>query len=219
MVIKMNDNRSGITGILGLAVIIVLFLAARKYFPSLAAVMLWIAVIAVILMIVLIGLVIFFSISGSKQKKDPNSPNAVITEARSHLLELRRSLLKIKNPEIAKLSRKITETGEKIVSQLRQRPESVTDVRQFLNYYLPTLRKILGTYARVEESGSMTDELKANTVKHLGEIGTAMEKQYKNLFANDKLDMTVDMEALTLACKRDGLLDDESEEKGGTEPK
>jgi len=40
-----------------------------------------------------------------------------------------------------------------------------------------------------------------------------------NSVFNDKPYMTVVFEALTLACKRYGLLDDDSEEKGGTEPK
>jgi hypothetical protein len=39
-----------------------------------------------------------------------------------------------------------------------------------------------------------------------------MEKQYNSLFDDDKLDLTVDMEALTLACKRDGLLEKEEGE-------
>ena len=41
----------------------------------------------------------------------------------------------------------------------------------------------------------------------------AMEKQYNGLFDDDKLDLSVDMEALTLACKRDGLLEDENGEE------
>ena len=36
----------------------------------------------------------------------------------------------------------------------------------------------------------------------------AMEKQYNNLFENDILDLTVEMEVLTQICKRDGLLTD-----------
>ena len=35
-----------------------------------------------------------------------------------------------------------------------------------------------------------------------------MDKQYANLFEDDKLDMSVEMEAMTLACKRDGLIED-----------
>ena len=207
----MRDNSSGLSGILGLAGIVALFLLARRFLPTLATVMLWIAGIAAVLLIVLIGLVIYFSVTGPKEKNNPDSPSAVLTKARSELMELRRNLLRIRNKEIASLCREITDIGDKILAVLKQKPDSVAGVRQFLNYYLPTLGKILGTYVRVEESGSMTDELTGNTVTYLGEIRKAMEKQYNNLFDNDKLDLSVDMEALTLACKRDGLLDEEKE--------
>lgn len=209
----MRDNSSGITGILGLAGIVALFLLARRFMPSLATVMLWIAGIAAVVLIVLIALVIYFSVTGSKEKNNPDSPAAVLTKARSELMELRRSQIRIKNKEIAALCREITDIGDKILAVLKQKPDSVAGARQFLNYYLPTLGKILGTYVRVEESGSMTDELSGNTVTHLGEIKKAMEKQYDSLFDNDKLDLSVDMEALTLACKRDGLLEDENGEE------
>jgi len=209
----MRDNSSGITGILGLAGIVALFLLARRFLPSLATVMLWIAGIAAVVLIILIGLVIYFSVTGSKEKNNPDSPAAVLTKARSELMELRRNLLRIRNKEIASLCREITDIGDKILAVLKQKPDSVAGVRQFLNYYLPTLGKILGTYVRVEESGSMTDELTGNTLIHLGEIRKAMEKQYDSLFDNDKLDLSVDMEALTLACKRDGLLEDENGEE------
>ena len=53
----MRDNSSGLSGILGLAGIVALFLLARRFLPTLATVMLWIAGIAAVLLIVLIGLV------------------------------------------------------------------------------------------------------------------------------------------------------------------
>ena len=207
----MRDNSSGLTGILGLAGIAALFLLARRFFPSLATVMLWIAGIATVCIVVLIVLVIYFSVTGNKEKNDPDSPSAVLSKARANLMELRRIQVKVKDRGIMNLCRELTDIGDKILSALKQKPQSVSDARQFLNYYLPTLGKILGTYVRLEESGSMTDELTGNTVTHLGEIRKAMEKQYNNLFDNDKLDLSVDMEALTLACKRDGLLDEEEE--------
>ena len=205
----MKDNSSGITGILGIAVCVGLFLAARKFFPSIATLMLWLAGIAVVILLVLIGLVIYFSVTGSKEKNDPDSPSAILAKARSDLMELRRMQVKMKKREIMSLCREIIDIGDKILAALKQKPKTVSDARQFLNYYLPTLGKILTSYVRVEESGSMTEELQSNTVTHLGEIRKAMEKQYNSLFDDDKLDLTVDMEALTLACKRDGLLDEE----------
>lgn len=71
----MKDNSSGITGILGIAVCAGLFLAARKFFPSLATLMLWLAGIAGVVIFVLIGLVIYFSVTGNKEKNDPDSPS------------------------------------------------------------------------------------------------------------------------------------------------
>lgn len=70
----MKDNSSGIAGILGIAVCVGLFLTARKFFPSLATLMLWLAGIAGAVIIVLIGLVIYFSVTGNKEKNDPDSP-------------------------------------------------------------------------------------------------------------------------------------------------
>jgi len=207
----MNDNRSGITGILGIAVCAGLFLAARKFFPSLATLMIWLAVIAAVVIVVLIALVIYFSVTGSKEKNDPDSPAAVLAKARADLMELRRMQVKIRDREITSLCREITDTADKILTVLKQKPQTVSGARQFLNYYLPTLGKILTTYARLEESGSLTEELKNSTVTHLGEIRKAMEQQYNSLFDDDKLDLTVDMEALTLACKRDGLLEEDEE--------
>ena len=209
----MKDNSSGITGILGIAVCVGLFLAARKFFPSLATLMLWLAGIAGVVIFVLIGLVIYFSVTGNKEKNDPDSPSAVLSKARADLMELRRMQVKIRSREIMSLCREITDTGDRILSVLKQKPQAVSDARQFLNYYLPTLGKILRSYVHLEESGSLTEELKNSTVTHLGEIRKAMEKQYNSLFDNDKLDLSVDMEALTLACKRDGLLEDENGEE------
>lgn len=37
-----------------------------------------------------------------------------------------------------------------------------------------------------------------------------MEKQYTNLFDNDKLDLTVEMEVLRQMCKQDGLLTEDA---------
>ena len=207
----MNDKRSGFTGILGLAGCVVLFLLARRFFPSLATILLWIAGLAAAAILILIALVIYFSVTGNKEKNNPDSPAAVLSKARADLMELRRTQVKIRNREIMSLCREITDTGDRILSVLKQKPQSVSDARQFLNYYLPTLGRIIRSYVHLEESGSLTEELQNSTVTHLGEIRKAMEKQYSSLFDDDKLDLSVDMEALTLACKRDGLLDEEEE--------
>ena len=41
------------------------------------------------------------------------------------------------------------------------------------------------------------------------DMETAMEKQYLNLFEDDKLDLCVEMDVLTRICRQDGLLGDD----------
>lgn len=79
-------------------------------------------------------------------------------------------------------------------------------VRQFFNYYLPTLGNILLKYLRLEEAGMATEQTTVKVMSCLAEIKVAMERQYAAIFENDLLDLTVEMESLTQAVKRDGLL-------------
>ena len=132
----MGDNSSGLTGILGLVGIAAIFLLARRFFPSLATVMLWIAGIAAVCIVVLIGLVIYFSVTGNQEKNDPDSPSAVLSKARADLMGLRRMQIRVKDRGIMNLCRELTDIGDKILSALKQKPQSVSDTRQFLKYYL-----------------------------------------------------------------------------------
>lgn len=127
-------------------------------------------------------------------------------------MDLRRLTMSIKDREIHAKANDICGTIEKILKTLKEKPEKISNVRQFFNYYVPTLTEILTKYRRIEESG-VADEDTTNKVKvYMGDIKEAMEKQYTNLFADDMLDMSVDMEAMKLAVKRDGLISDESVE-------
>lgn len=150
-----------------------------------------------------------------RTQKDPRaipscdlSPEAmeILTKGRNHLKELRRLLGKIENLNVKKRGEDICREIERILGALQQQPEDIPMVRRFFNYYLPTLGNILLKYLRLEEAGMATEQTTVKVMSCLGEIKTAMEKQYAAIFENDLLDLTVEMEALTQACKRDGLL-------------
>ena len=44
-------------------------------------------------------------------------------------------------------------------------------------------------------------------IKYLADVQKALDKQYTNLFDNAKFDLSVDMDAMTIALKRDDLID------------
>ena len=133
----------------------------------------------------------------------------ILKKGRSNLSQLRIMAMRVRSMPIRTKATAICGSVEKILNVLREKPESIPAVRQFLNYYLPALGEIITKYERVERSGVDMQDMTAKVSEYLDKIAAAMDKQYENLFQSDFLDMTVEMEAMTMACKRDGLLTEE----------
>ncbi|MBO4289659.1 MAG: 5-bromo-4-chloroindolyl phosphate hydrolysis family protein [Lachnospiraceae bacterium] len=154
--------------------------------------------------------------AGTEEPADPAAPKLtveqenILSKGRTNLLELRKIITKIKDPEIHQMSNEICDVNEKILKTLREKPDKIPQVRQFLNYYLPTLGEILVKYERIERSGVPAQKSEEKVEKYLVDIKKAMEKQYENLYDDDKLDLSVEMEAMTMAAKSDGLISDEN---------
>lgn len=206
----MDNRSSGLSGIVALVVCVVGVLAARAIFPGIVTVLLWIGGILLVLIAALVALVIWASTRKTEEPKEGQTdPKSVISRARATLLELRRLSMQVKDLQIRQRSGEICKWVEKILVALKEQPEDLPNVRQFLNYYLPTLKTILSKYIRLENSGVPAEDMRQSTARCLGDIQVAMQRQYDSLFDDDKLDLTVEMEALTIACKRDGLLTEE----------
>lgn len=208
----MDGKSSGVVGLLGIVGCVAAFLFVRRYSPFLSTILLVIVCTIAVLIILLVALVMYFAFR-KPEKGHPAAAkadnNAILNKGRAHLMELRRMGMRIKNQDIRDLNSQITASADKILKLLREKPESIPSVRQFLNYYLPTLGGILNKYVRVEESGIPSGDMIQIVIANLSEIKKAMDKQYASLFDDDILDLSVEMEALTIACKRDGLLSDE----------
>lgn len=205
---------SGVLGVLGLIGAGILYFILRRVFPSMANALLVAGGILLAVIVLVVAVALYFAFKKPKDDKT-GSPKAadvtaVLSKGRSNLMELRRLGMRVKNQSIRKRNEEICAAADKILRTLKEQPEDIPRVRQFFNYYLPTLGSILLKYVRLEEGGILEASMTENTLSCLDDIKTAMEKQYTSLFDNDALDLSVEMEALTLACKRDGLLEDES---------
>ncbi len=51
--------------------------------------------------------------------------------------------------------------------------------------------------------------MSARVINYLKDVDKALDKFYQKLFEDEKLDLTVEMEAMTMAVKRDGLITDD----------
>ena len=202
---------SGLMGMFGLIGGITLLLVARRYVPDLANLILLLIGVCGVLLIILVSVVLYFALKKPKkteEQKASDEINDIIKSGRKNLMGLRRMSMEIKHARARTLSTEICVTIERIFRTLKEKPDQISSLRPFFNYYLPTLEKILIKYKEIESSGVPTEEITQSTITCLEDIKMAMEKQYNNLFENDILDLTVEMEVLTQICKRDGLLTD-----------
>ena len=209
----MDDRSSGLLGIAGLAGALALFAVVRFLFPSIAKFMLVVVGIGAGLLVLLVAVVLYFAFRKPDEKEANGTSGdvtAILNQGRSDLMELRRMSMQVRHAEIRKRSEDICTSVDKILRTVTEQPEDMPRARQFVNYYLPTLGKILRKYVRIEAGGVPAEDMTGSTIACLGDIRTALEKQYANLFEDDMLDLSVEMEALKLICKRDGLLEDDS---------
>ena len=141
-----------------------------------------------------------------------------LREAEQNILEGRNLAIRIKDSEVRTAAAYALDASERIIKVLRNQPDEIRRCKQFLNYYVPTLNVIIKKYRTVESSGLDMSETKEKVIKYFKDILKALQKQYESLFDNDKLDLSVEMEAMQLAFKRDGMIseDDIRAEQEGT---
>ena len=209
-----NGKNTGLLGFLGLLACVALYFVARKFFPSLSTLMLWIFGIAAALIVVLEAVVLFAAFH--KPKKTPEQEHSeaqetVLKKARASLMELRTSAMRVKQQQVRDSARNICITLDQILKELKNQPEDIAKARSFLNHSLPMLSGILRKYIRLEQSGVPNEDVTAQTISCLQDLETAAQKQYQNLFDNDIVDITADMEVLTQLCRQNGLLEEELE--------
>ena len=110
----------------------------------------------------------------------------------------------------AKIDR-IEEITGKILAYQKTHPNREGQLRSFLNYYLPTTLKILRAYAQLDAQGIEGENISAAKARIEGmmdQVVAGFEKQLDNLFRDDAMDITSDVEVLENMLKKDGLSDD-----------
>lgn len=215
----MGDNRSQVSWIGGLLIGAAVFFLGGRFFPSILRTILTIAAIGMLLIVAVIAVFVIRALqkSNTPEAAAKRERDGILAKGRSHLVQLRSMAMTIKNEQVRQLSNDICGSVDQILKTLKSQPEDIPNVRQFFNYYLPTMGNILTKFVRVEQSGVPMGDMAKNAAACLGDIKTAMERQYENLFEDDMLDLSVEMEALAIACRRDGLIPDEGFDMGNAE--
>ena len=134
----------------------------------------------------------------------------LVTERDRAVSELRRLNVNIEDPTISAQIDRMEATTQKIFSYVLEHPEKKTQIRRFLNYYLPTTIKLLNAYDRMDDagvSGTNIDGTKGKIEQMLATVATAFDKQLDALFGDEALDISADITVLEHMMAQEGLTD------------
>ena len=99
-----------------------------------------------------------------------------------------------------------------IFKTVADQPTKASQIRKFMNYYLPTTLKMLASYRTMDQRGvSAGDMLEARStlIRGMGMVLTACQKQLDNLYKDTMLDVTTEIDVLEQMLKRDGFTQSE----------
>ena len=134
--------------------------------------------------------------------------HALIQEKDRALQEMRRLNDAIEDEIISRRIDQLEDTTGKIIDQVVAHPEKLSQIRTFMNYYLPTTLKILNAYDRMGAagvSGENIDSTMQRIETMMDTIVMAFHKQLDALFRDDAMDIASDITVMENLLAQEGL--------------
>lgn len=144
--------------------------------------------------------------------KNLNAYKTLLQNSKVYIRKLKEITPSLENVQIQENVKEITNTSNKIIERLQRNPENISQMTNFLNYYLPITLKILNKYDEIENENLTSKDSKKlmNRILTLIEnINNAFNTQLNNLYSTDMVDINAEIKVFESLLKSDGLLNDE----------
>jgi 5-bromo-4-chloroindolyl phosphate hydrolysis protein len=138
----------------------------------------------------------------------PENAREIIKEGREYIQTIHDLNDEIPGVEMSEKLYRLESTMDRIVEQVRQNPESASELRKLMSYYLPTTVKLLGAYKELDKQtvgGENIDKTKKEIEDALDTINEAFEKLLDSLFQSMAWDVTSDISVMQTMFAQDGL--------------
>ena len=117
---------------------------------------------------------------------------------------------KIPGEAISRNIDEIDATAREIFRTVAEQPSKAPQIRRFMEYYLPTTLKMLAGYSKMDErnvTGAKADAARKQIENATAVVVKALKNQLNNLYQDDILDISTDVEVLETLLKSEGLVD------------
>jgi len=148
-----------------------------------------------------------------KQEEKPKSTgspetDALLRERDRAISEMRRLNGSIQDEKISAQITHLETTTGKIIDAVVEKPSKLSQIRKFMNYYLPTTLKLLNAYDRMDStgvSGANIDGTKGRIEDMLDTICTAFTRQLDDLYGEEAMDVSAEIKVMEQMLAQEGL--------------
>lgn len=144
--------------------------------------------------------------------------DALLHSGSDALSAISRAQGEISNETVRAKIERLKSTCGRILAYVQEHPKSAGGLRKFMNYYLPTLQKLVDTYALMEKQGVEGENIsssKARIEEMLDTMDLAFEKQLDALFGDTALDIDTDITVMQNMMAGEGLTKPEASAPAG----
>ena len=103
-----------------------------------------------------------------------------------------------------------------IFKTVAEKPGKAPQIRKFMDYYLPTTLKLLGSYQRLSQQNVKGENITSTLFNIAGMMHTvadAFEKQLDSLYAEEAMDISADITVFETLLKQEGFVDEDKQEQ------
>ena len=142
------------------------------------------------------------------EEKLPPELQSVIYQGKRTIADIRRLNDEIPDERMSAQIDLIERLTAQIFDCIRKNPKKLSQIRQFLNYYLPTTIKLMEQYVTLQNQSLKTENITEGMQKIedlLDKVIIAFQRQLDALFEADVVDITADIRVMEQMMASEGL--------------
>ena len=139
----------------------------------------------------------------------------VITNGEGYIERFRKANVAITDPYISEQIDKLERICTSIFKEIRNNPNKASQIRKFMNYFLPTTLKLLETYDNLSVSGAVGEnaaQVKKDIKASMDNVVKAFAKQLDNLYSSEALDVSAEVGVLEAVLAGEGLINNSAQQ-------
>ena len=143
-----------------------------------------------------------------KTEKIPPELQSVINQGNTSIAKIRQLNDAIPDERMSAQIDLIERLAAQIFDCVKEHPEKLKQIRQFLNYYLPTTIKLMEQYVTLQNQSVKTENIEEGMQKIEGlldKVIVAFQRQLDSLFETDVVDITADIRVMEQMMASEGL--------------